>query len=122
MSELSEKNYKRINIINWVLSVPILVMFSWPFYHASNLIGADKLFTYPGAFLFALPFMMTILHGHVTMALGAAHRHHYYDWLDEHSLTHGLLFHQVMVSTRFRVTLVIASLVILLIGYLSSMA
>lgn len=122
MSELSVKNYKRINTINWALVVPIMVMFSWPFYHASNLLGNVDLFTYPGAFLFALPFTLTILHGHVTMALGAAHRHHYYDWLDAHPLSYGLLFHHVMVSTRFRVTLVISSLLILLVGYLSTMA
>ena len=120
MSELSEKNYKRINTINWTLTVPMMVLFAWPYYQASQMIGIDDLFTYPGAFIFAMAFMITILHGHVTMALGAAHRDHYYRWLEENPLTFGLLFHHMMVSTRFRITLVIAGIIIMLIGYLAS--
>ena len=71
-----------------------------------------------GSILFAAPFMITILHGHVTMALGQPHRHHYYKWLSKHPLTYGLLFHEIMPRTRFRIILFLVSLVLLVAGYL----
>ncbi|MEO1023362.1 MAG: hypothetical protein AAFW89_12535 [Bacteroidota bacterium] len=117
MSEFSPSNFRRINLINWFLSVPLMVLFAWPFVYAGRLIGLMDLFVYPGAFLFALPFMITILHGHVTMALGSAHRHLYYDWLMSHPLSFGLFFHTVLVSTRFRLIVLIVSLVFLPVGY-----
>lgn len=70
--------------------------------------------------MFAIPFMMTIIHGHVTMALGSSHRNHYYDWLIDHPYTFGLFFHQMMVKTRFRLVLLILSLIFLPVGYLLS--
>jgi len=118
LSELSESNYKRIVIINWLLSVPMMVLFAWPYYYAAMLVGMDESFRYIGAFMFALPFMITILHGHVTMALGSAHRQHYYDWLHKHSFTYGLFFFPVLVSTRFRMILLVISLAFLPVGYL----
>lgn len=118
MSELSESNFKRIVILNWFLSVPLMVLFAWPYYYAAKLVGMDESFRYVGAFMFALPFMATILHGHVTMALGSAHRHHYYHWLANHSFSYGLFFHPIFVSTRFRMIVLIISLLFLPAGYL----
>ncbi len=120
MSELSESNYKRISIINWLLTVPMMVLFAWPYYYAARLVGMDETLRYIGAFMFAVPFMMTILHGHVTMALGSAHRHHYYDWLNANPYTFGLFFHPVTVKTRFRLILLVVSLIFLPVGYLLS--
>jgi hypothetical protein len=120
MSELSEQNYRRINYINWALTVPMMVIFAWPYYQASTLLGIKDLFTYPGSFVFALAFMITILHGHVTMALGAVHRDYYYDWLENNPLSFGLFFHRLIVTTRFRITMFISSLLIFLIGYLTA--
>lgn len=119
-SELSEKNYKRICFINWALSVPLLLIFSWPYYFLSQIYEIDKTVSFLGSLTFALPFMLTILHGHVTMALGAVHRHHYYDWLLGYPLTYGVLFHPVIISTRFRLVLFVSSLLILAAGYLIS--
>lgn len=117
-SELSEKNYKRIAFINWALSLPLLLIFAWPYFFLSELLFINKAISFPGSILFGLPFMLTILHGHVTMALGAAHRHHYYQWLSRYPLTFGLLFHSVIISTRFRLFLFIISMILLLAGYL----
>lgn len=116
-SELSEKNYKRICFINWALSVPLLLIFSWPYYLFSRILEVESVIAFTGAILFALPFMLTILHGHVTMALGAVHRHHYYNWLKGYPYTYGVLFHPIVTGTRFRLSLVFASLFILASGY-----
>lgn len=117
-SELSESNYRRIAYINWALSVPLLLIFSWPFYFLCEIFHIHKAMSFPGSIIFGLPFMLTILHGHVTMALGAAHRHHYYSWLKDRPLTYGLLFHSIIISTRFRLFLFFLSVVILLIGFI----
>ena len=119
MSELNETNYKRIAIINWMLTVPMMILFAWPYFFGAGLLGIDVVLKYFGAFIFAIPFMLTILHGHVTMALGSVHRHHYYDWMTEQkALTFGLFFHPMFVKTRFRLILLMVSLFLLPIGYL----
>jgi hypothetical protein len=97
----------------------MMVLFAWPYFFAANLFGLDVYICYAGAFIFAVPFMLTILHGHVTMALGSVHRHHYYDWMtNQKPLTYGLFFHPNFVKTRFRLILMIVSLLILPVGYL----
>lgn len=120
MSELSHSNFIRINVINWVLSPPLIVLFAWPYYYAAKLLGIQETFRYMGSFIFAIPFMITLLHGHVTMALGSGHRDHYYDWLVDHPYTFGLFFSKIMVKTRFRLILLIISLILLPVGYLLS--
>ena len=117
-TEFSERNYRRINLINWALSIPIIVLFAWPYYYLANVLNLEAFHTLIGSGLFAMPFMTTILHGHVTMALGSLHRGHYYNWLADHPLTYGFFFHPVMIRTRFRLITLIASLVVLSIGYL----
>lgn len=114
--ELNLKNFKRIHLINWLLCLPLLLLFTWPYIYMARFTGIEDFLTYPGAAFFAVPFMITILHGHVTMALGSAHRHHYYEWLTENPLTYGLLFYPVMIRTRFRLILLAVSLVLFIVG------
>lgn len=116
--ELNPKNYKRINIINWLLSVPLIILFAWPYLNIAAFLSTHVSISYVGAFLFSLPFSLTILHGHVTMALGSLHRHHYYNWLENNSLSYGLFFHPIFTSTRFRLILVVLSLGILALGWM----
>lgn len=116
--ELSPKNFKRISIINWMLSVPFFVLFSWPYLYLSEFAGLEKAIAYAGCIFFSVPFMITILHGHVTMALGEAHRDHYYNWLNDQPLTFGLFFHPVMMRTRFRLVLLIISVILFCAGFL----
>ena len=120
MSEFSKANFLRIYFINLVLGVPLIVLFAWPYYYAAKLVGMLEAFRYLGAFIFALPFMMTILHGHVTMALGSVHREYYYQWLMRHPFTYGIFFSRLEISTRFRLILLIVSLLFLPVGYLLS--
>ena len=116
-SELSEQNYKRISVINWVLSIPLIILFAWPYLYLSRILDIVYMLAYPGSLLFSLSLMITILHGHVTMALGSAHRDHYYEWLSDHPMTYGLFFHRTTVKTRFRLILLAGSLLLLPIGY-----
>ena len=120
-SELNPKNYKRISIINWLLCLPLIMLFAWPYIYLTRFVGIKEFIAYPGAAFFALPFMITILHGHVTMALGEAHRHHYYQWLDKKTLSYGLLFHPLMMRTRFRLVLLAMALLLFIAGYVISM-
>jgi hypothetical protein len=106
-SELSEKNFRRICVINWSLTLPVMLLFAWPFYLLAVWTGVSAEIAFSSSFLFALPFMMTVLHGHVTMALGALHRHHYYEWLARYPFSLGFLFHPVMFRTRFRLAIAI---------------
>lgn len=82
------------------------------------MVGMKNWVRYGGAFLFSIPFTLTLLHGHVTMALGSAHRHHYYQWLNEHRLTYGLFFHDIFTSTRFRLIILVISTIIFLASWL----
>lgn len=116
--ELKPDNFKRISIINWMLSLPFLTLFSWPYLYLADFAGIEKLIAYLGCIFFSVPFMITILHGHVTMALGEAHRHHYYKWLSRHPLTYGLLFHPVIMRTRFRLILLAVSVILFISGLL----
>ena len=117
-SELSERNFKRIHAVNWLISLPLLLLFAWPYHFACSLLHIDPVVSGIGSLVFAAPFMITILHGHVTMALGQPHRHHYYKWLSSHPLSYGLLFHEIMPRTRFRIILLIVSMTLMLTGYL----
>ncbi|MGM0586797.1 MAG: hypothetical protein ACQETE_00140 [Bacteroidota bacterium] len=116
-SELTEENYKRINIINWALLVPIFILFAWPYYYLAEMLDMSRLVMFIGMALFAAPLSITILHGHVTMALGSLHRHHFYDWLVDHPLSYGLFFHPIITRTRFRLILILISFALLPLGY-----
>jgi len=112
-SELSEKNYLRICFINWAMSIPILLIFAWPYFFICEFFMVPKIISFPGSIIFALPFMLTLLHGHVTMAVGASHREHYYAWLQQYTFTYGLLFHPIIIKTRFRLSLFFLSIILI---------
>lgn len=115
--ELNPKNYKRICLINWLLTVPLLILFAVPYLSIATFINAHMAISYAGALLFSFPFCLTILHGHVTMALGSLHRNHYYEWLENNTLSYGLFFHPMFTSTRFRLLLLVSSLIVLSLGW-----
>jgi hypothetical protein len=116
--ELNPKNYKRISMINWLLCVPLLILFAFPYIKIATFFDIEMVIAYSGSLLFAGPFMFTILHGHVTMALGTLHRHHYYRWLEEKPLTFGLLFHPIFTRTRFRLILLVCSAAVFIFGWI----
>ncbi len=116
-SELSEKNFKRISFLNWAMSLPLIILFAWPYLYICGFLSVKETVAYLGSIIFSIPFMTTILHGNVTTALGSAHRHHYYNWLCEKPVTFGLFFSPLFMKTRFRLVMVLISLVLLAIEY-----
>lgn len=116
-SGLSEKNFKRISFLNWMMSAPLIVLFAWPYLYICNFLSIEHITAFSGAMLFSIPFTITIIHGNVTMALGSAHRHHYYNWLTDKPLTYGLFFSPLFIKTRFRLIMIIISLGLLATGY-----
>lgn len=117
MSELNESNYRRICIINWALAPPLFLIFAWPYQISSQILEVQVLYSLPGTLLFALPFTLTLLHGHVAMALGHLHIHHFYNWLRKKPLTYGIFYHDILVSTRFRLILLVLSFVLFMTGF-----
>ncbi len=116
-TELSESNFRRISWINILLTPPLLLVFAWPFYFILNQLPLPATLVYVATFCFAFPFTLTILHGHVTIAIGAPHRLHYYQWLLKHSFSYGLLIRPLFFSTRFRLILLVLGVGILIIGF-----
>lgn len=114
--ELNPDNYRRICLINLLLSIPLFILFSWPYLYIAEFLAIKDFITYSGSIFFAVPFMITIHHGYATMSLGEMHRHLYYEWLVEHPLTYGLFFHPLMMRTRFRLILLTVSILILIAG------
>lgn len=114
--ELSEQNFRRISRINILLTPPLFILFAWPYFIFALWSEFPELLLYSGTACFSLPFTLTILHGHVTIALGALHRFHYYDWLNQHSWSYGFLIRPLFFSTRFRLILLLLSFGIIPIG------
>ncbi len=114
--ELQQSNFWRICIINWLLVGPVLLLFGLPYYVvAKNVLGNHYLWL-PGSLLFAMPFMLTVLHGHVTIAVGRAHRNHYYEWLENRPFSAGLGYHPMLLTTRFRFGMILMALLLLVLG------
>lgn len=120
MPELTISTYKRIYFTNCFLTIPLIVLFAWPYFYLTMLSGLGVVFQYIGAFVFSIPFMLTIMHGLVTISLGTVHRHHYYNWMLDNPLTWGLLFHPMFVKTRFRIIMLIISFLMLPAGFISA--
>lgn len=114
--ELKPSNFKRIALINWSLTPLLLFFFAWPFYRLGVIGESPFGLNLVASFLFAFSFSITILHGHVSVAIGSFHRNLYYDWLVHHKWSVGIGFHPIFISTRFRLLLLLLSVVIQLIG------
>jgi len=115
-NELTDQNYKRISIINWCLTPLLMFFFSWPFYRLGLMASSNLFFNYIGSILFALGFSLTILHGHVSVAIGSLHRHLYYEWLTQNRLTYGFLFVNFMTKTSVRLSLIVLALLVQITG------
>lgn len=114
--ELSERNFRRISWINILLTPPLLLLFAWPYSMLGIWFGFPEFWLYTGTFLFAFPLSLTIIHGHVTLALGALQRSHYYEWLTRRRWGFGFWIKPAFFATRFRLIPLIISLFMLLAG------
>jgi hypothetical protein len=114
--ELSEQNFRRISWINILLTPLLLILFAWPYAVIGLWFDFPETWLYAGTFLFAFPLTLTIIHGHVTIALGALQRSHYYEWLERRRWGFGFFIRPIFFTTRFRLILLIISLVMLISG------
>lgn len=115
--ELTERNFTRIYRLNWAICGPLLVLFGWPYYLvASTMLGEPVGLI--GSFFFSLSFTLTIIHGHIAVAVGALQMETYHAWHQQSSGFFRFAFHPVLFSTRFRLLSLILSLLLVLAGYL----
>jgi hypothetical protein len=116
--ELHHKNYIRICVINWLLTPVLMFFFSWPYFKMGQMLHLDSSLALLGSIVFGFSFMLTILHGHVSVAIGNLHRGLYYEWLESHPYSYGIMFHKGMTTTRFRISLILIAITILIFGSL----
>lgn len=102
MSELSIYNFRRVGIINLLMSIPLFGLFGWISFSLCYALEKNWILSLVAATLCAFPLMLTMLHGHVTMAIGVSHRDHYYQWLNQKTNRWGWFFHPIFISTKFR--------------------
>jgi hypothetical protein len=114
--ELTESNYQRIYRINWGLSGPLLLLFAWPYALAAEILGNPPILVYMGALFFSVPFTLTVIHGHISMALGSLHRDMFYAWQTKKGIIFRYFFHPMLFRTRFRLAMILASFIGLLAG------
>ncbi|HAC14694.1 MAG TPA: hypothetical protein DCE78_01935 [Bacteroidetes bacterium] len=113
--ELTINNFKRIYRLNWIISGPVLFMFAWPYFILSRILDQHIYYSMLGCFLFAIPFTLTILHGHISVAIGPLHRNNFYKWQQNKKGITKLAFHPVLFSTKIRLILIMLSLILLLV-------
>jgi hypothetical protein len=113
--ELDIKNFKRIFRINWLIAGPVLVLFAWPYLLICQHFGADRLINLVGAFFFSLPFTLTIVSGHISVAVGPLHFTRYFDWQQNLNGFFKYAFHPMLFRTEFRLVSLVLSLLILII-------
>ncbi len=118
VSEINEKNFKRIYRINWILCGPLLLIFSWPYLIIGEMAELPLLFLLTGSLFFAVPFTLTVLHGHISVALGTLQRGLYYEWQKKKVGFFKYPFHPVLFMTRMRIVMIGFSLIFFSIGYL----
>ncbi|MDI6400642.1 hypothetical protein QLX67_01455 [Balneolaceae bacterium ANBcel3] len=115
---LNERNFRRISRINLLLIPPLFLLFAWPYAILCMMLGLPDPILYSGTFFFSIPLTFTILHGHVTIALGPIHRSFYHYWLHEHKWGYGALLPPVFFTTRLRLILLLVSFGLITVGLL----
>lgn len=114
--ELTETNYNRIYRLNWLISGPLLVILGWPYLLLAEVLELNFLSALLGALFFSVPFSLTILHGHISVAVGTLHRDRYYAWQNTKTGVYKYTFNPVLFTTRVRLILISLSILILVLG------
>lgn len=97
------------------MSIPLFGLFSWISFSLSYALIIRWELSLVTASFCAFPLMLTMLHGHVTMAIGVSHRDKYYEWLNKKNNPWGWFFHPLFISTKFRFAgLAVYSVIILM--------
>ncbi len=112
--EIRDVNFQRISRINWLLTGPLLLFFSWPYLRLAELIGTSAVFALIGCGLFSIAFTLTIVHGHISISVGELHRVEFYRWTRRRHYPWKWFYHPTLFQYSTRLTLLLASIVCLL--------
>jgi hypothetical protein len=112
--EITHQNFRRVAAINWLLTGPALVFFAWPYVRLSEAVGASDFATLLGAGLFSISFTLTIVHGHISLAVGDLHRVEFHRWTRKRSYPWRLAYHPALFRYRTRLALLVLSIAALL--------
>lgn len=116
--ELNLGNYKRIYKLNWLICGPLLLLFAWPYLLIADILEIEEITGLIGSIFFSIPFTLTVLHGHISVAVGSLHRTRYYIWQTSLPGVFKYPFHPMLFKTRIRLIIVGVSIGMLLVGYL----
>jgi hypothetical protein len=114
--ELDTKNFSRIFRLNWLIAGPVLLLFAWPYLLVCQHFGVDRLLNLVGAFFFSMPFCLTIVSGHIAVAVGPLHFQRYFEWQQNLPGILKFAFHPVLFKTEYRLSAFAISLLILVIS------
>lgn len=112
--EITHRNFTRVSAINWWLTGPSLVFFAWPYLRLSESVGTSELAAMIGAGLFSVSFTLTIVHGHISMAVGELHRVEFHRWTRRRRMPWRLAYHPALFRYRTRLALLALSALALL--------
>lgn len=112
--EITPRNFMRVSAINWWLTGPALVFFAWPYVRLSDALGTSDLASLIGAGLFSISFTLTVVHGHISMAVGELHRGEFHRWTRTRRMPWRLAYHPALFRYRTRLALLALSALALL--------
>lgn len=111
--EINPLNFRRVAAINWLLTGPALVFFAWPYLRLCEALGTSELAGYIGAGFFSISFTLTVVHGHISMAVGDLHRHEFHQWTRRRTHPWKLAYHPALFRYRTRLGLLALSVIAL---------
>lgn len=112
--EINPRNFRRVSVINWLLTGPSLLFFGWPYLRLSEVLGANDVAAWVGAGLFSISFTLTVVHGHISLAVGDLHRIEFHQWTRKRRHPWRLAYHPVLFQYRTRLALLALSVLALL--------
>jgi len=112
--EINPVNFRRVSAINWLLTGPSLVFFGWPYLRLSDSLGTSDVAALVGTGLFSISFTLTVVHGHISLAVGDLHRIEFHQWTRKRRHPWKLAYHPVLFRYRTRLALLALSMLALL--------
>lgn len=112
--EINPRNFQRVSRINWWLTGPCLIVFGWPYLRLSEILGTSELIAWIGTGLFSISFTLTVVHGHISLAIGDLHRIEFHQWTRRKPHPWALVYHPVLFRYHTRLALLALSAIALL--------
>lgn len=112
--EITPRNFRRVAAINWLLTGPSLVFFAWPYLRLADAMGSSDFASLLGAGFFSISFTLTVVHGHIAMAVGDLHRVEFHRWTRRRNGPWRMAYHPALFRYRTRLGLLGLSAIALL--------